>query len=188
MKIYLVLTDTNTLLSKTIKFYTKAEYNHASISLDSSLIDMYSFGRKRPNNPLIAGFIHEDLTREYFIRAQCNILTCDVTPDQFTLLTNLIHYYEQTQSMYHYNLIGLVTLALHIDFKRDDTFFCSQFVATLLAESGIHDFQKEFHFITPQDLEALPIFESIYTGSLYHYLSSSPNQVLEPSLLALSEV
>lgn len=187
MKIYLVLTDTQTLLSKTIKFYTKAEYNHASISLDSSLIDMYSFGRKRPNNPLVAGFIHEDLSREYFIHSQYNILTSDITSDQFILLTNLTHYYEQTQSIYHYNLIGLVTLALHIDFKRDDTFFCSQFVATILSESGVHDFQKEHHFITLQDLEVLPIFESIYTGSLYHYLSSSPNQVLEPTLLALSK-
>ncbi|WP_034552304.1 hypothetical protein [Carnobacterium funditum] len=188
MKIYLVLTDTNTILSKTIKFYTKAEYNHASIALDSTLVDMYSFGRKRPNNPFIAGFIQEDLTREYFIRAQCNILSCDVTPEQFTLLTNLIQYYEQTKNMYHYNLIGLVTLALNIDYKRDDTFFCSQFVAQLLSDSAIYDFQKEIHFITPQDLEALPIFESIYTGSLYDYLSSTPNQALKPDLLTLSKV
>ncbi|MEG0497514.1 MAG: hypothetical protein RR439_03890 [Carnobacterium sp.] len=188
MKIYLVLTDTNTLLSKTIKFYTKADYNHASIALDSSLRDMYSFGRKRPNNPFIAGFIQEDLTREYFIRAQCNILSCDVTLEQFTLLTNLIGYYEQTKNMYHYNLIGLVTLALNIDFKRDDMFFCSEFVATLLADSKIYDFQKEINFITPQDLEVLPIFESIYTGSLYDYLASTPNQLLQPGLLTLSKI
>lgn len=188
MKIYLVLTDTNTLLSKTIKFYTKAEYNHASIALDSTLMDMYSFGRKRQNNPFIAGFVQEDLTRDYFIRAQCKILSCEVTLEQYTLLTNLIQYYEQTKSMYHYNLIGLVTLALKIDFKRDDTFFCSEFVATLLAESKIYDFQKENHFVTPQDLEVLPIFESIYTGSLYHYLASAPNPTVEANLLALSKV
>ncbi|WP_414838973.1 hypothetical protein [Carnobacterium sp. TMP28] len=185
MKIYLVLTDTNTILSKTIKFYTKAEYNHASLALDSSLTDMYSFGRKRPNNPFIAGFIQEDLTREYFIRAQCKILSCDVTPDQYTLLTNLIGYYEQTKNLYHYNLMGLVTLALNIDFVRDDVFFCSQFVATLLSDSKIYDFQKEMHFITPQDLEVLPIFESIYTGSLYGYLATTQSQPLKPSLLAL---
>ncbi|MGB3160649.1 MAG: hypothetical protein WBA84_05325 [Carnobacterium sp.] len=185
MKIYLVLTDTNTLLSKTIKFYTKAEYNHASIALDSSLTDMYSFGRKRPNNPFIAGFIQEDLTREYFIRAQCNILACDVTPEQYSLLTNLIRYYEQTKNLYHYNLMGLVTLALNIDFVRDDMFFCSQFVATLLADSKIYHFQKEIHFITPQDLEVLPIFESVYTGSLYGYLATVSDQSLVPELATL---
>ncbi|MGX7393724.1 hypothetical protein [Carnobacterium mobile] len=185
MKIYLVLSDTNTLFSKTIKFYTKAEYNHASIALDPTLVDIYSFGRKQPRNPFVAGFIQEDLTRDYFLRAQCNILTCEVTPVQFKLLSDLIQYYEQTKNMYRYNLIGLVTLALKIDFKRHDAFFCSQFVATLLAESTIHEFQKEFHFITPQDLEVLPIFESIYTGSLYGYLTAT--QQTETDFLALSE-
>ena len=90
--------------------------------------------------------------------------------------------------MYHYNLIGLVTLALNIDYKRADMFFCSEFVATLLADRRIYDFQKEINFITPQDLEVLPIFESIYTGSLYEYLASAPNQLVAPGLLALTKV
>ncbi|MEG0288107.1 MAG: hypothetical protein RR548_05840 [Carnobacterium sp.] len=186
MKIYLVLTDTNTLFSRTIKLYTRAEYNHASLALDPTLKDIYSFGRKRPRNPFNAGFIQEDLSRDYFLRAQCSIHSCDVTAEQFALIADLIQYYEQTKNMYHYNLLGLITLALKIDFKRNDAFFCSQFVATLLDESTIYDFQKEIHFVTPQDLAALPIFRSVYVGSLYGYLASvqeSPNE-----LLALTEV
>ena len=44
--IYIVLTDTGTLLSKTIGMYTRKDLNHASIAFDEQLTEMYSFGRK----------------------------------------------------------------------------------------------------------------------------------------------
>ena len=45
-KIYIVLTRTNTILSRLIGFIEDDEYTHASISLDRGLSQMYSFGRK----------------------------------------------------------------------------------------------------------------------------------------------
>ena len=50
-KIYIILTYTGTLLSKIIKFYTKNEFSHVSISLDKELKYMYSFGRLNAYNP-----------------------------------------------------------------------------------------------------------------------------------------
>lgn len=44
--IYIVLTQTGTLLSRIIKFLTQGQYNHASIGFDEELNYMYSFGRK----------------------------------------------------------------------------------------------------------------------------------------------
>ena len=46
-KVYILLTDTGTLFTKSIKTYTKAPYNHASISFDVGLEELYSFGRKK---------------------------------------------------------------------------------------------------------------------------------------------
>lgn len=43
-KIYLLLSDTGTVLTKLIKTYTKMPYNHASIAFDSKLREVYSFG------------------------------------------------------------------------------------------------------------------------------------------------
>ena len=43
--IYLVMSQTGTILSKAIKGVTCDQYNHISISLDPSLECMYSFGR-----------------------------------------------------------------------------------------------------------------------------------------------
>ena len=60
-EVYLVLTHTGTTLSNIVKFYTKKDYTHVSISLDSELKRLYSFGRLNPNNPFKAGFVREDL-------------------------------------------------------------------------------------------------------------------------------
>lgn len=45
--IYIVLTGTGTAFSGIIKWFTKAELNHASIAFDSELREVYSFGRKK---------------------------------------------------------------------------------------------------------------------------------------------
>ncbi|WP_407389478.1 hypothetical protein [Carnobacterium jeotgali] len=183
MKIYLMLTDTNTVLSKTIKLYTKATYNHASIALEPTLLKPYSFGRKYTHNPFLGGFIEEDLTRPYFLRAQCAIYCCEISEQQYESLVELLSFYNQTKDIYRYNLIGLITLALNIDFDRRDSFFCSQFVASVLSESGIYTFEKEPHFITPGDLSQVPIFVPIYTGSLSDYLQTVTQEQTKPQLL-----
>lgn len=45
--IYIVLTGTGTAFSGLIKWFTKAELNHASIAFDRGLQEVYSFGRKK---------------------------------------------------------------------------------------------------------------------------------------------
>lgn len=59
--VFILLTNTGTLFTKVIQGYTRAPYNHASISFNRELSELYSFGRKNPNNPLNGGFVKEDL-------------------------------------------------------------------------------------------------------------------------------
>lgn len=63
--IYIVLTDTGTLLSKAIGMYTRKDLNHASIAFDKELTEMYSFGRKQRHNPFVGGFVKRMLPAEY---------------------------------------------------------------------------------------------------------------------------
>lgn len=44
--VYVVLTRTNTVISRLIQLFKKDEFTHAAISLDRDLANMYSFGRK----------------------------------------------------------------------------------------------------------------------------------------------
>jgi len=59
--LYIVLTRTNSTVSKLIGLFTKDEYTHAAISLDKDLNNMYSFARKYTFNPFIGRFKHENL-------------------------------------------------------------------------------------------------------------------------------
>ena len=47
-QLYIVISQTGTLLSRILKHITGAEYNHASISMSRDLEKMYSFGRRHP--------------------------------------------------------------------------------------------------------------------------------------------
>lgn len=46
-EIYVLLTDTGTVLTKIIRSFTKDPLNHASIAFDQDLNEVYSFGRKK---------------------------------------------------------------------------------------------------------------------------------------------
>ena len=77
--IYIVLTDTGTLLSKAIGMYTRKDLNHASIAFDKQLTEMYSFGRKQRHNPFIGGFVKENAADGIFRTCDCAIFSCEVT-------------------------------------------------------------------------------------------------------------
>ena len=67
-KIYIALMHTGTLLSNIIKCYTKDEFSHISIALDSELKEMYSFGRLHAYNPFWGSFVHEELNKGTYKR------------------------------------------------------------------------------------------------------------------------
>ena len=48
--IYVILMNTGTLLSRTIKLVTHYEYSHVVLSLDDTYTKLYSFGRKKLKN------------------------------------------------------------------------------------------------------------------------------------------
>ena len=56
-KIYIILTHTGTFLSRVIKAFTGNKFTHVSIALDRNMEYMYSFGRLRPYNPFLGGFV-----------------------------------------------------------------------------------------------------------------------------------
>ena len=92
-KVYIILTNSGSLLSKVIKFYTKKEYTHVSISLDRGLRKMYSFGRLKAYNPFIGGFVHESTNHGTFKRFK-NTTTCifsvDVEEEEYETIKQTI--------------------------------------------------------------------------------------------------
>ena len=66
--IYILLTKSDTCISKIINLTTADRYTHASISFEENLQPMYSFARKYVHFPLPAGLRHEPLDEGFFKR------------------------------------------------------------------------------------------------------------------------
>jgi hypothetical protein len=170
-RMYLLLTNTGSFLTKCIKLYTKKPYNHASIAFDSQLAEVYSFGRKTVRNPFIGGFVREDVKAGLFKQADCAIYSITVTEEQIQKMNHFLKEFEAQKKDYSYNLLGLFGVMFNKPIKRKNAFFCSQFVAFLLKESNIIDFDKPLSLITPHDLQNTSRFQFFYEGKLKDYIS-----------------
>lgn len=169
-KIYILLTDTGTILTRLIKSYTKKPYNHASIAFDAELIEVYSFGRKTAKNPFIGGFVKEDIHSVLFRQADCAIYSLSITNDEFQKMYRYIQEIASKKENYRYNFIGLFGVLFKKPIKRKNAFFCSQFVASVLKESKFIDFEeKDLSLVKPSDLTYSANFQLVFKGRLKDY-------------------
>lgn len=168
-KVYILLTDTGSFFTKLIKLYTKQPYNHASISFDRQLTEVYSFGRKKIANPFQAGFVKEDMKQELFQQAACAIYTIDVTEEQWTKMKQLVEKMKAQQDAYRYNFIGLFGYIMKKPIKRKKALFCSEFVATVLKEGNLMDIDLSPSLIAPSDFQRVLEWKQLYEGKLKYY-------------------
>ena len=168
-KIYILLTDTGTILTRLIKSYTKKPYNHASIAFDAELTEVYSFGRKTAKNPFIGGFVREDIQSVLFKQTNGAIYSLTITNDEFQKMYQYIQEMDVKKEYYRYNFIGLFGVLFKKPIKRKNAFFCSQFVASVLKESNVIDFEKDLSLVEPSDLPHSANFQMIYEGRLKDY-------------------
>ncbi|MEH7354936.1 hypothetical protein V7150_15370 [Neobacillus drentensis] len=172
-KIYVLLTDTGTIFTKIIKLFTKKPHNHASIVIDDHFNKVYSFGRRNPRNPFVAGFVQENIRGGLFRNADCAIYCVTITEKQFQKIIAKIREMEEHKNKYRYNLIGLIAVMLNLEINRENAYFCSHFVAALLEESGIPiKRQKPLSLVTPQDIKESASLELIYEGKLSSYVQN----------------
>lgn len=171
-KVYVLLTDTGTMFTKIIKCFTSAPYNHASLALDLELNEVYSFGRKRAHNPLIAGFVKEDVyegTFRHFPNTTCVLLQLKIPTRTYEDLLRMIEYYKWEYQLYRYNLLGVLGALFKLDVAPKKAYFCSQFVAETLRNLGLSLWERPSTLVAPHDFLLHPAFELIYEGKLYDY-------------------
>ncbi len=181
--IYILLTHSGSLLSRCINIYTEEPYTHVSIALDINLRELYSFGRIHPSNPLFGGFVKEDIkngTYARFPNTMCALYSLEINEIQYNKLKRELNKFKINWDKYGYNLLGLFGVMLNYPVERRYCYFCSQFVATLLKNSEIYNFNKPTALISPKDFRKCKELKLIYEGSLISYSNES-----EPSKVQL---
>lgn len=172
--VYILLTDTGTVFTKTIKTYTKAPYNHSSLSLDKELTQLYSFGRKKPNNPFQAGFVQEEVlngTYKKYPNTTCALYEIQVSPRQYQKIERMIALFQKNNKKTIYNLLGVFGVAVKAPFEPKGSYFCSQFVAEILHRAGIRFWPKLPSLVEPNDFRTILSSYLVYEGLLQEYVA-----------------
>ncbi|MCM1166251.1 MAG: hypothetical protein NC299_01185 [Lachnospiraceae bacterium] len=171
-EIYLVITQTGSIVSRMLKKITGAEYNHISVSLEPDLRCMYSFGRRYTYFPWYGGFVRE--STEYgamkrFSDARAVVLAIPVSESTYNGVEAALKDMIAHKDDYHYDSIGLVLAGFKIIYKRERHYYCSDFVRELLVNFGIEDSGLFEPIVQPMHFLDIPDGNVIYRGRLCDY-------------------
>ena len=170
-KIYLVLSQTGTMLSRIIKAKKKTDYCHSSLGLEENLHEMYSFGRKFPWFAFWGTFVKESPyygTFKRFKKTKICVLEIDVGEEKYAEIRDFVMNMWENKKQYHYNHLGLYLAAVNIARKKKNCFYCSEFVAHVLTECGIVEEGFFKPIVEPMAFLDIP-HRVIYRGSLQEY-------------------
>ncbi len=177
-KIYVVVSQTGTILSRFLKLVTRAPYNHVSLALSRDLQTMYSFGRVNPYNPFLGGFVRESPsygTFKRFSQTTVMVLELAVSAEVYERIRCRLAEMLAEQKKYHYNYIGLGLAAFHIRWQQKYRFYCSEFVKDILQSCRVSGAECLRGIPRPIHFLELP-YTCIYTGKLSDYSPSFPEQ------------
>lgn len=171
--LYIVLTCTSTIFAKSIRYYTKKTYSHASISLDDSFETFYSFGRKYKRNPFIGHFATEHINTGLFSlysNIPAIILKVPVTDEQYEDAQRELDRIIENRHMFGYNYLGILYGLRNKPYKDEYRFFCSEFVYHILKTAKVLKDEFDLKSVEPEDFLGLG-YEIVYEGNLKNLLN-----------------
>ena len=173
--VYIVLSQSGSIPSRFLKFFTRDEYNHVSISLNPTLDTMYSFARLKPNNPFKGGFVEEGKnigTFKKFSKRKVLVLEIKVDEEKYNAIQYFIEYFKSKKKQFKYNYLGVLLAALKMNVKRKHKFYCSQFVKTCLTTFDVENAYELPKVTKPMDFLKLNNINIVFAGLLKNFTTA----------------
>jgi len=164
--VYILLTDTKTTFSKVSKMITGDPYNHISIMLNYDFDNIFTFSIRNGLNKS-GGFLRED--RQDLRGSRYSLYKMSVTDDVYLSIRNRIDNYFKNVNETTYNHFGIINAVLKQGvFKDEDkSMICSQFVATVLRESGIELFKnRPLSTVRPYEFVKSKLLKFVERGTI----------------------
>lgn len=171
--IYILLTKSDTILSKVVHFVTADAYTHVSISFEESLQPLYSSSRKNGHTMFPAGPCMEQFHKGYYRKhpfIPCALYELKVSDEVYDMAKQEVQQIIMHSYSYHFNVIGLMFCQMNIPFHRKGYFFCSQFVGEILSRSRAINLPKDTSLMRPSDYMTLPELVCRFRGRLQELL------------------
>ena len=166
--IFIVNSNVGTLFGKLITTWTQSTYAHSSISLDSTLENLYSFNRE--------GFAKESLTefKKFNENTPIQVSCLFVKKEDIQKIQERLDWMWNNKSKTKYAIDNIINIMFNrpIETAKDSmSLVCSQFVTWLLSIADIKLMDKSINLITPKDLSNLnnPKVYLLYEGLVKDY-------------------
>lgn len=167
--IYIVVSATDSIVSKIIRKVTGDRYAHSSISLQDDLNEMYSFGRIFPSNPFIGGFVKESVqfgAMKRFRKSEIVVIRLTVDKNKYAEINEYIKNMYVDRKKYRYNYLGLFLAKLGIHRCKANCYYCSEFIKEILDKFDMAEKDEFGEVVRPVEFLNLKKGEIIYRGRL----------------------
>lgn len=146
-KITILLTKYSDWISNFVYHVAGKGYTHASLGLEEEPGVYYSFNYK--------GFCVETLEK-HRRRGVEQSMSCEVevSDEAYRKLVEQIAWFKQHWEMFKYTRLGVAFCLLHIPFRWERHYFCSQFVAEQLKQSGAVALKRAAELYLPNQFKA----------------------------------
>lgn len=181
-KIYIVTTQTQTVVGQGIRTFTGKKYNHTSIAFDASLKETYGFGREVIHNPFSARLILEKFQKHpHYDGTDMIVSSIEVKDEEYAYVKAMIELMYLQYDQYKYNYAGFLGYIIGRPIRRPNHFNCSQFVGHVLASINIYIDDKDITDLMPLDFVESDLFTTEYEGPIDGYFEqeASGNIVIE---------
>ena len=168
-KIYIVLSQSYTILSRVIKKITKDKYSHISISFDEECTNMYTMGRTYSRWPFSGKFKRESIYKGVYKlnkKSEMLIYELEVSDKQYRNIIKLLNNYGSESK--GYNFIGLIFALFNKKLDRKK-YYCSEFIYKIFSDKSVKLFPKTKNVVKPMDFCNIKNLNKIYEGKVIDY-------------------
>ena len=167
--IYVVLTKSDTYISRFIHVITRASYTHASMSFEDKLQPLYSFSRFQAFPPLPAGLNNESFNKGVYGKyphIPCAVYKIEVDEETYQKAKNEVDAMLENADYYRFNILGLMLCGFRIPLTRKRHYFCSQFVSHILKTANVIELPHRPSLMRPSDYTKIENLECVFEGKL----------------------
>ena len=176
--VFIFLSYTGTNMAKLIKSFTHDPYAHSSISFDTELNHMVSFNREG----MVEENINEKIWKKNKDRIKYSLYMYMASAEEYESMRNFVNELLGKKSKLRYNALGLTNFIFGRGSEREDKYFCSEFVASVISAGNANIIKTRPYMTSPYMLVKNKNFKFIKKGILKNYNSKVVDNLVKDIL------
>jgi len=167
--VYVLLMRYPDTFSRIFRFFTRMRFSHASIGIGGANGPFFSY--------VLKGFRRELPERYPTFNSReipCRLYKLEVSEETYEKAKKALAVHEKKSKLlgFRYTVVGVILSILRIIYKRNNRYFCSQFVSELLEQVSAVPLQKHSALYLPDDFTKMQELDLCFTGNISEMVKS----------------